>query len=307
MSCTAASDLTVGLPVYNMEGTVGETLDALLGQTYGDFKLLISDNASTDGTAEIIAGYAARDRRIRVVRQPFNRGAGDNFWYVLMEATTPLFTWFAGDDLCAPTFLERTRAELLSHPDAIICGTDICVIDEFGRPDRIVPGLDTTGLTADRRAHALLRTHGWFATYGVARRERLLGAGRSQDRFGGDVIQTADWILRGDIACVREPLFLFRHRTGGKDAATYQASIAPGTPHAKRPNTEMLAGVVDVFRRSALPAEIICDATATMARTVAFENESLCTALLAEHGLRPGDLDDLARFRFVRHVMKGTA
>ena len=73
-----APTLSVGLPVYNGERYLAESLDALLAQTYADFELIISDNASTDGTAEICREYAARDPRIRYVRQPVNVGAGPN-------------------------------------------------------------------------------------------------------------------------------------------------------------------------------------------------------------------------------------
>ena len=54
--------LSVGLPVYNGEQFFGEALDSLLGQTYKDFELIISDNASTDGTADICLRYAEQDR-----------------------------------------------------------------------------------------------------------------------------------------------------------------------------------------------------------------------------------------------------
>jgi len=69
----------------------------------------------------------------------------------------------------------------------------------------------------------------------------------------------------------------------------------------------MLGGIGDVFRASSLCAETIRDVTATMTRTVAFENESLCTALLAEHGVFLHELDDLARYRIVRAAVDGVS
>ena len=57
----AAPRLSVGLPVYNGENYLAESLDALLGQSYEDFELIISDNASTDGTADICRRYGKQD------------------------------------------------------------------------------------------------------------------------------------------------------------------------------------------------------------------------------------------------------
>jgi cellulose synthase/poly-beta-1,6-N-acetylglucosamine synthase-like glycosyltransferase len=61
--------VAIGMPVWNGEQFVPEAIESILGQTYGDFELVISDNASTDGTAEICSAYAKQDRRIRYIRQ----------------------------------------------------------------------------------------------------------------------------------------------------------------------------------------------------------------------------------------------
>ena len=69
-----APRLTIGLPVYNGEKYIAESLDALLGQRYTDFELIISDNASTDSTGDICRQYEKQDSRVRYVRQPQNIG-----------------------------------------------------------------------------------------------------------------------------------------------------------------------------------------------------------------------------------------
>jgi cellulose synthase/poly-beta-1,6-N-acetylglucosamine synthase-like glycosyltransferase len=61
--------VSIGLPVYNGERFLAQALDSLLGQTLGDLEIIVSDNASTDRTAEICKDYAARDARIRYIRQ----------------------------------------------------------------------------------------------------------------------------------------------------------------------------------------------------------------------------------------------
>jgi glycosyltransferase involved in cell wall biosynthesis len=93
--------LTVGLPVYNGEKYLAESLEALLGQSYEDFELIISDNASTDGTADICRRYGEQDSRIRYVRQSRNIGCAPNHNFVVKEARGELFKWASDDDLYA--------------------------------------------------------------------------------------------------------------------------------------------------------------------------------------------------------------
>lgn len=100
------------MPVYNGEEYVRDALDSLLAQTYANFELIISDNASTDKTEQICRGYAARDARIRYVRQPENRGAAANFQFVLDEAVGAFFMWAAYDDYWKPNFITHALKAL---------------------------------------------------------------------------------------------------------------------------------------------------------------------------------------------------
>lgn len=111
--------VSIGMPVYNAEQYLPATIGAILAQDFGDFELIISDNASTDRSAEICEGFARQDSRIRFVRQPSNRGATVNFRFVLDQARAPLFMWAAADDVRSPDFLTRTVAVLQSRPDVI--------------------------------------------------------------------------------------------------------------------------------------------------------------------------------------------
>lgn len=99
--------VSIGMPVYNGEKFIREALDSLLAQTFTDFELIISDNASTDGTEAICREYAAKDSRIRYVRQAKNLGPVANFKYVLDEAVGEYFMWAAHDDRRHPIALER--------------------------------------------------------------------------------------------------------------------------------------------------------------------------------------------------------
>ena len=108
--------VSIGMPVYNGEKFIREALDSLLAQTFTDFELIISDNASTDGTEAICREYAARDPRIRYVRQSENRGAAANFRFVLDEAVGEYFMWAAADDIWGKGFIEKCTNLLDRNP-----------------------------------------------------------------------------------------------------------------------------------------------------------------------------------------------
>src|SRR5690242_8068616 len=87
--------VTIGMPVWNGERFISQAIESLLAQTYGDFELLISDNASTDATADICHAYASRDRRIRYLRQQRNLGANANYNAVFGQSSGRYFKWAA--------------------------------------------------------------------------------------------------------------------------------------------------------------------------------------------------------------------
>lgn len=104
--------VSIGMPVYNGEKYIREALDSLLSQTFNDFELIISDNASTDGTESICREYAARDARICYVRQPANMGGAANFQFVLNSARADTFMWAAHDDKWTKNYLFNATALL---------------------------------------------------------------------------------------------------------------------------------------------------------------------------------------------------
>ncbi len=111
--------ISIGMPVYNGGQTIRAALEALLNQTYKEFELIISDNASTDETQAICEAYASRDDRIRYVRQPKNLGSAGNFKYVLDEAIGEYFLWAAADDIRSNDFLEVNLRFLENNPDYV--------------------------------------------------------------------------------------------------------------------------------------------------------------------------------------------
>jgi glycosyltransferase involved in cell wall biosynthesis len=122
--------VSIGLPVRNGERFLAQALDSLLGQTLQDFELIISDNASTDGTADICLNYAARDARIRYFRQPSNIGGPRNWNFVALEARGRYFKWASADDFCDPRMLEKCVAVLSADPSVVLCYGRACIVDE---------------------------------------------------------------------------------------------------------------------------------------------------------------------------------
>jgi len=106
--------VTIGLPVFNGEKLLKKRLDSIISQTFSDFKVLISDNDSTDNTQKICYDYLSKDSRIEYFRQEKNIGM-NNFWFLLDEAKSKYFVWAAVDDWWLPQFLEKNVKILESN------------------------------------------------------------------------------------------------------------------------------------------------------------------------------------------------
>jgi glycosyltransferase involved in cell wall biosynthesis len=126
--------VAIGLPVYNGDNYLAAAIDSILAQSYGDFDLLISDNASTDGTEEICQAYALRDPRIRYIRQPKNVGAAANHNLTVRMTDSPYFKWAAHDDLLAPGFLAACVDILDRDSTVVLASPASMLIDDFGEP-----------------------------------------------------------------------------------------------------------------------------------------------------------------------------
>ncbi|MEM9467298.1 MAG: glycosyltransferase family 2 protein [Actinomycetota bacterium] len=122
--------VTVGMPVYNGEDYLRTALDSVFAQTLEDFHLIVRDNASTDGTLDILHEY--RDPRLTVLRAEENGGAARNYNAVFEAADTRYFNWLAHDDLLEPDYLELCVAELERSPDLVGAYGRAILIDEDG-------------------------------------------------------------------------------------------------------------------------------------------------------------------------------
>jgi len=172
---TSCPMLTVGMPVYNADRFLAKALDSFFAQTFADFELLISDNASTDGTEAICREYARRDPRIRYFRNPKNMGAGWNYRRVYSLANGKYYKNAAHDDFLEPIFLEECIGALEANPSLVLAHTRTKVVSptgalveyynlplRFDSPDPLVRWRDL-----------LLNDHLCFQIFGVFRLDAL--------------------------------------------------------------------------------------------------------------------------------------
>jgi glycosyltransferase involved in cell wall biosynthesis len=122
------------MPCYDAERTLPAALDSLLGQTFGDFEILAIEDGSGDGTLGILEEYAAREDRMRVLRNETNLGVIRTLNRGVAEARGELVARMDADDMAAPTRIERQVEVLASRPEIDLVGTGVEVVD--GATDR---------------------------------------------------------------------------------------------------------------------------------------------------------------------------
>ncbi len=236
--------VSIGMPAYNAADYIAEAIESLLAQTYTDFELIISDNASTDDTELICLTYAERDSRIRYYRQEENQGAFWNFHRVLELARGTYFKWAPHDDTCAPTLLERCVDVLDDNPEIALCYTHGAKVDQFGRRMTEDPehadgskGVVHTGEAGFPRQHhdspkpwkrflGVLLGSSWSADFfGVMRTDVLRKTCLIPQCYGGEKVLTGELALCGPFHAIPETLFFQRihaSASGSQNAAESQ-------------------------------------------------------------------------------------
>jgi glycosyltransferase involved in cell wall biosynthesis len=290
-----APTVSIGLPVRNGAHYVAEAIESILAQTFADFELIISDNASSDATASICESYAARDRRIRYYRHPHNLGASYNFNFVFRRATGAHFKWAAHDDVIRPTFLERTLAALEADPEAVLCQSLVQVVDRHNRVSEIY---DHTAFGTDRprqsdRLAARLRARRCVEIFGVVRRHALDGTALIADHVGADRTLLIELALRGRFVGVPEALFVNRdhpdrftrqHKSLHAQAAWY----APAKPQPSVLRTWILyTTCLDLVRRYVRDPAERRRCRLQMARSLAYHRRWLRLALEPIEAIEP--------------------
>ncbi|PIE25629.1 MAG: glycosyl transferase [Planctomycetota bacterium] len=213
---THVPQISIGLPVFNGEAYLEATLESLLGQSFGDFEVVICDNASTDASAEILERFAARDSRIRIHGSEENRGAAWNYNRAVALARAPYFKWASHDDLLAPEYLACCLQALEQSPDAVLAYPRTRRIGPAGEwlddyDDRLTLGHERA---SQRLRHLLHHMRLCNPVFGLIRRELLLQTGLIGAYVSSDEVLLVELALRGLFVEVPRRLFLRRVHPG---------------------------------------------------------------------------------------------
>ena len=211
--------VSIGMPVYNAERTLRESVDSILSQTFSDFELIISDNASADGTEAICRTYVERDSRVAYHRQPQNLGITENYNTVFRLSNAPYFKWASSSDICMPEFLSKCVAVQQNHSDVVLCyprtrlfNSRTSDVEDYNDDLNLV---DEDPLIRFYQCIGRLRLNN--ALNGVIRADVLARTGLIKAFFMSDVCLMAELSLHGKF--VEVPEFLF-YRRMDPDTAT---------------------------------------------------------------------------------------
>jgi glycosyltransferase involved in cell wall biosynthesis len=123
--------LCVGVPVYNEEKYIAETIRSLKTQDFDEVRFLMSDNASTDRTLEIILDETSGDKRFEVFQQQRNVGAGGNFVFVFEHSESEFFMWLGAHDFLSPGYLKAVMNSIQGEPElSMVCGYPYAVLND---------------------------------------------------------------------------------------------------------------------------------------------------------------------------------
>jgi len=221
LDSTATPRVSMVMPVHNGARWLADAIESVLAQDFGDFELILVDDASRDGSPAIMADAAARDPRVRLLRLDANVGLPAALNHGFAAARGALHSWTSDDNLLRPAMLTRLVAELDARPDADIVHCDFILIDDAGEEI----GLSRVG-PVDRLLHG--NNVGACFLY-RARVTEALG-GYDTGLFG---VEDYDFWLRAarrfTFVTLHEDLYLYRKHGGSltsRRAAHIQALTA---------------------------------------------------------------------------------
>jgi glycosyltransferase involved in cell wall biosynthesis len=208
--------VSIGLPVYNGQRFLAQAIESLLGQSFSDLELIISDNASSDGTPEMCEHYRQLDSRVRVFRQSSNIGAPRNWNFVVHQARGRYFKWAAANDYCDGAMLAKCVGILDQDPSAVLCYGRTCLVDDRDGTSQLYAG--DISVTDDRPSDRFKRVSRDLelnnAQSGLIRLDVLKGTRLDRPYPAGDLVLMAELALAGHWRLLPEVLL---YRRMGKE------------------------------------------------------------------------------------------
>ncbi len=208
--------VSIGMPVYNCERYIGQSIESLLSQTYGDFELIITDNVSKDGTEEICRDFVKKDKRVRYVRNERNLGGPGNFRRVFSLCSGEYQKWSTADDYWDSTFIEKCVAVLGREPDVVACYSKTRFIEESsGRIEDYEDHLHLQEASPRARLIRVIEeTRKCHVHLGVIRRAAMMRTSLIGGELASDIRFLAELSLYGKFFVIPEYLFFRRfHET----------------------------------------------------------------------------------------------
>jgi glycosyltransferase involved in cell wall biosynthesis len=206
--------VNIGMPVFNGEKFIEEAVDSILNQTFRNFEIIISDNASTDRTTQICLDYASKDPRVRYYRNKKNVGGPANYNRVFELSSAQYFKWAAYDDVLAPDYLRKCINVLDANPSIIGCHCKTGRIDQYSNflgyyNEGLLKRIDSA--KPHERFRDLIGL--WYTTtpfHGVYRASFFAQSQRHGSYIGADRNLVAELSLMGRIYELPECMFFWR-------------------------------------------------------------------------------------------------
>lgn len=235
--------VTIGVPVYNGEPFIGEALEAIAAQTFDDYEVVISDNASEDNTEGICRAYAARDPRVRYVRNELNIGLARNFQQLVRLASGEYFKLANADDVPDPRLVGECVAVLDAHREVVLCYGKTVLIDQQSKPLRPYhDGLDLREPRATARFRVAAERAGLVnLLQGVIRTAALRRTGLLGTFTASDMVLVAELSLYGQFYELPEVLFRRRLHPAALSSVTSAEGLQEVWDPLKRKTERMIA------------------------------------------------------------------
>ncbi len=217
--------VSIGIPVFNGELFLKKRLDSICSQTFTDFEIIISDNASTDSTPTICQEYEKKDERTHYIKQKKNMGVWWNYKFVVEQAKGEYFVWAAADDWWKPDFLEKNVKELESNKNLIGSISEVRFLDMH---DKQIPLQDEAEKsenfvkhqysipaygTYEQRVAIYLKLRQGTSVYAVYRTKEVIKTMSDVYETAGDLAVILNLLKFGDFHVVDEVL-MYRHSKG---------------------------------------------------------------------------------------------